>query len=141
MIALRRCKKSSGAHRLDDNKDAGQAAITNTTGGEPEATGKALPTGSKIGEFEIIRVLGEGGFGLVSRAFDQTLHRHVAIKEYFPASYAVRRDAQTITALSPNHLDTYRAGMASFIEEARPLARSENPARRTALSHWEGSGA
>jgi TPR repeat protein/serine/threonine protein kinase len=133
-------QKSSGAYRLDDNKDAGQAAITNTSGGEPEATGKALPTGAKIGEFEIIRVLGEGGFGIVYLAFDQTLHRHVAIKEYFPASYAVRRDGQTITALSPNHVDTYRAGMASFIEEARLLARFEHPALVKVLRYWEANG-
>ena len=125
---------------MDEPKDAGQAAISNTSSGAPEAAGKALPTGAKIGEFEIIRVLGEGGFGIVYLAFDQTLHRHVAIKEYFPASYAVRRDAQTITALSPNHLDTYRAGMASFIEEARLLARFEHPALLKVLRYWEANG-
>ena len=125
---------------MDSEKDAGQAAITNTSGGQPEAVGKALPTGARIAEFEIIRVLGEGGFGIVYLAFDQLLHRHVAIKEYFPSSYAVRRDAQTITALSPSHEDTYRAGMASFIEEARLLARFEHPSLLKVLRYWESNG-
>lgn len=125
---------------MDSEKDAGQAAITNTSSGQPEAVGKALPTGARIAEFEIIRVLGEGGFGIVYLAFDQLLHRHVAVKEYFPSSYAVRRDAQTITALSPSHEDTYRAGMASFIEEARLLARFEHPALLKVLRYWESNG-
>jgi serine/threonine protein kinase len=135
--ALQVCGEAQG---LDDQKDTGQAAITTTSSGEPEAVGKALPTGAALGEFQIVRVLGEGGFGIVYLAFDQTLHRHVAIKEYFPATYAVRRDAQTITALSPNHADTYRAGMASFIEEARLLARFEHPALLKVLRYWEGNG-
>jgi len=125
---------------LDDNKDAGQAAITTSSSGEPEGSGKALPSGARLAEFEIIRVLGEGGFGIVYLAFDQQLHRHVAIKEYFPSSYAVRRDEQTITALSPNHVETYRAGMASFIEEARLLARFEHPALVKVLRYWEANG-
>ena len=125
---------------MDDPKDAAQSAISTTSSGAPGAAGKALPTGARLGEFEIIRVLGEGGFGIVYLAFDQTLHRHVAIKEYFPASYAVRRDEQTITALSPSHADTYRAGMASFIEEARLLARFEHPALVKVLRYWEDNG-
>jgi serine/threonine protein kinase len=130
----------SGGPQLDSEKDAGQAAVTNASGGEPAAAGKALPTGARINEFEIIRVLGEGGFGIVYLAFDTLLHRHVAIKEYFPASYAVRRDEHTITALSPSHLETYRAGMASFIEEARLLARFEHPALVKVLRYWEAHG-
>jgi serine/threonine protein kinase len=135
-----RCTKRRGRHGLDDHKDTGQAAITNTSSGEPEGSGKALPAGARLAEFEIIRMLGEGGFGIVYLAFDQQLHRHVAIKEYFPSSYAVRRDEQTITALSPNHVETYRAGMASFIEEARLLARFEHPALVKVLRYWEANG-
>ena len=125
---------------LSNEKDDAQAAITANSSGQPEAIGKALPTGARIAEFEVIRVLGEGGFGIVYLAFDQLLHRHVAIKEYFPSSYAVRHDTQAITALSPNHVETYRAGMASFIEEARLLARFEHPALLKVLRYWEANG-
>ena len=42
----------------------------------------ALPAGSRLGEFEITDVIGEGGFGIVYSARDSSLDRIVAIKEY-----------------------------------------------------------
>ena len=49
---------------------------------------EALPHGTRFGEFEIIRVLGVGGFGVVYLANDYSLERQVALKEYMPASLA-----------------------------------------------------
>ena len=48
----------------------------------------ALPSGARLGEFEVLALLGVGGFGMVYQAFDHSLHRSVAIKEYMPASIA-----------------------------------------------------
>ena len=50
----------------------------------------ALPPGTRFGEFEILRVLGVGGFGIVYLAQDHSLEREVALKEYMPASLAAR---------------------------------------------------
>ena len=33
-----------------------------------------------LGHYEVLKVLGQGGFGVVMKAFDEKLHRHVAIK-------------------------------------------------------------
>ncbi len=38
----------------------------------------------RLGHYEILQVLGHGGFGIVLRAFDDTLHRVVAIKVLAP---------------------------------------------------------
>jgi serine/threonine protein kinase len=46
----------------------------------------ALSPGTRLDEFEIVRVLGTGGFGIVYLARDHVLLRDVAIKEYMPAA-------------------------------------------------------
>ena len=50
----------------------------------------ALPPGTRLGEFELLSLLGVGGFGIVYLAFDHALEREVAVKEYMPASLAGR---------------------------------------------------
>jgi len=50
----------------------------------------ALPVGTMLGEFEILDLIGEGGFGIVYLAQDHSLHRKVALKEYMPALLASR---------------------------------------------------
>ena len=52
--------------------------------------GNMLPVGFYLGEFEIVKVLGEGGFGIVYLADDHSLDRRVALKEYMPSSLAQR---------------------------------------------------
>jgi hypothetical protein len=52
--------------------------------------GNMLPIGFYLGEFEIVKVLGEGGFGIVYLADDHSLGRRVALKEYMPSSLAQR---------------------------------------------------
>jgi serine/threonine protein kinase len=54
--------------------------------GDVSGNANALAKGTRLSEFEIERVLGEGGFAIVYLAFDHSLHRRVALKEYLPAS-------------------------------------------------------
>jgi serine/threonine protein kinase len=57
----------------------------------PSATASsAMPSGTRLGEFEITGVVGEGGFGIVYSARDSSLDRIVAIKEYLPSAFANR---------------------------------------------------
>lgn len=37
-----------------------------------------------LGHYEVLQLLGQGGFGIVFKAFDEKLHRHVAIKVLSP---------------------------------------------------------
>lgn len=99
----------------------------------------ALPTGSRLGEFEIECVLGVGGFGIVYRAFDHALERRVAVKEYMPAALATRGQEQRVALRSAQHAETFQLGLRSFINEARLLARFDHPALVKVYRFWEAN--
>lgn len=82
----------------------------------------ALPPGAKIGRYEVVSVLGQGGFGITYQARDQQLHRDVAIKEYLPTSLAVRHDGITVLPRSTKVAEDFTWGRERFIAEGRTLA-------------------
>jgi hypothetical protein len=106
----------------------------------PVAEHDALPAGTRLAEFEIERVLGVGGFGIVYLAFDQALQRQVAIKEYMPAALAARGQGLGVSLRSASHAETFALGLRSFINEARLLARFDHPALVKVYRFWEDHG-
>ena len=89
-----------------------------------ELRGVLLP-GTKLRGYELTSVLGQGAFGITYRAIDSTLHREVAIKEYLPATLALREGRTTVLPRSPDHAQQFAWGRDRFLEEARTLARLE----------------
>ncbi|MDO9004561.1 MAG: serine/threonine-protein kinase [Aquabacterium sp.] len=106
----------------------------------PVAEHDALPTGTRLGEFEIERVLGVGGFGIVYLAFDHALERQVAIKEYMPVALAARGQGLGVSLRAASHAETFALGLRSFINEARLLARFDHPALVKVYRFWEEHG-
>lgn len=100
----------------------------------------AMPGGTRLGEFEITGVIGEGGFGIVYSARDSSLDRIVAIKEYLPSAFASRTTAGTVQVRSREHSKTFDAGLSSFINEARMLAKFSHPGLVEVFRFWEGNG-
>jgi serine/threonine protein kinase len=102
-------------------------------------TGSAncLPIGTRLAEFEITGVVGEGGFGNVYLAFDHSLQRTVAIKEYMPVALASRGADNAILVQAKRHKETFETGMNSFINEARLLAQFDHPALIKVYRFWE----
>ncbi len=100
----------------------------------------SLPIGTRVAEFEIREVVGEGGFGIVYLAFDHSLQRTVAIKEYMPSALAARATDNTVTVRSKRHAEAFGAGLRSFINEARLLAQFDHPALVKVYRFWESHG-
>jgi hypothetical protein len=100
----------------------------------------ALPAGARLGEFEILRVLGVGGFGIVYLALDHALDRQVAIKEYMPATLAARGDGSHVSLRSSSHAETFAVGLKSFVNEAKLLARFDHPSLVKVYRFWEQHG-
>ncbi|MDP9603815.1 UNVERIFIED_ORG: serine/threonine protein kinase [Variovorax paradoxus] len=99
-----------------------------------------LPVGSRLAEFEVTRVIGQGGFGVVYEAWDHTLERVVAIKEYLPTSLSTRQNDGTVVPLSERHRETFDLGMRSFINEARLLAQFDHPSLLKVYRFWQEKG-
>jgi serine/threonine protein kinase len=97
-----------------------------------------LPEGTRIRDYQITGLIGEGGFGIVYLAFDVSLQRRVAIKEYLPSSMASRANASmAVLVKSARHQETFALGLKSFLNEARLLARFDHPSLVKVYRFWE----
>ena len=80
---------------------------------------RELAPGTRLEQYEIIRVLGSGGFGITYLAKDLFLNRNVVIKENFPSRYSYR-DPLTghIRPNNEHDLENYTWALKSFLSEA-----------------------
>ncbi|BAV34764.1 hypothetical protein SCL_2487 [Sulfuricaulis limicola] len=102
-----------------------------------------LPVGSRLGEYTIQSVLGHGGFGITYLAHDNNLNSLVAIKEYFPESYAERGENSTIhprTGGDGSDAEIYQWGLQEFLKEAQALARFKHNYIVRVLRYLEANG-
>jgi serine/threonine protein kinase len=112
---------------------------THRDGGAGNAP-NALGPGFDLREFEIERVIGEGGFSIVYLAIDRQLVRRIAIKEYMPSALAVRTHDLAIVPKSERLRETFEAGLRSFVNEARLLAQFDHPSLVKVYRFWEERG-
>jgi non-specific serine/threonine protein kinase len=96
-----------------------------------------LPVGTVLGDFKITGVIGEGGFGIVYLAYEATLDRTVAIKEYLPSSIAGRTGNQSVMVRSQLNTNAFSSGLRNFLREAQLLARFSHPAMVEVHRVWE----
>jgi serine/threonine protein kinase len=115
-------------------------AVAGEAGRAKTPRNDALPPGTRLGEFEIVRVLGAGGFGIVYLALDHSLLRQVAIKEYMPSEFARRSGDSQVSVCAPSHAATFATGLRSFIKEAQLLASFDHPSLLKVHRFWEDNG-
>jgi serine/threonine protein kinase len=84
-----------------------------------------LAAGTLLHSYQLISVLGQGGFGVTYLARDTKLDREVAIKEYLPTSLALREDGTMVLPRSLDLAEEFAWGRERFLDEARTLAKLE----------------
>jgi peptidoglycan hydrolase-like protein with peptidoglycan-binding domain len=101
----------------------------------------ALSAGRTIGRYEVVSVLGQGGFGITYRARDSQLGREVAVKEYLPLALAVRQDGTTVLPRSTSAAEDFTWGRERFVAEGRTLASLQDaPAIVRVFDFLEANG-
>ena len=127
----------------DDDESTVTGPVTGAGGASEFAPSSSmsvhtLPEGTRLRDYKITGLIGEGGFGIVYLAFDVSLQRRVAIKEYLPASMASRANASNaVIVKSERHQETFALGLKSFLNEARLLARFDHPSLVKVYRFWE----
>ncbi len=114
---------------LEDARSAARALPSHT-----------LPLGTRLRDYEITGLAGEGTCSIVYLGWDHSLQRKVAVKEYMPAAIAARVTGAPTIVSPERHVDTFRAGLAGFVDEARLLARFDHPSLAKVYRFWEENG-
>lgn len=126
---IRMLQLDDRAHLLDESVDTLAARLID----QADEDVQDLPAGTRVGDYQILGVLGRGGMGVVYRARDTRLDRLAALK-CIPASHlsdaATQRmeaEARAASALDhPNIATIYHVGTAA---DGRPFI---------AMAHYDG---
>ena len=89
-----------------------------------------LQTGTLLhqGEYRILSVLGQGGFGITYLGLQQGLERRVAIKEFFMKDLCNRNEGDSqVSVLSEGARQQVDRFRQKFVKEAKTLAALDNP--------------
>ena len=81
---------------------------------------EALPVETRIRSYQVDRVIGQGGFGIVYQATHVDLETVVAIKEYFPKQLT-RRHNGLVQPSQTDHQAPFEDGLERFLREAKRL--------------------
>ncbi|MBQ3525492.1 MAG: SEL1-like repeat protein [Akkermansia sp.] len=104
--------------------------------------GVALPAGLELGDYRILRHLGQGGFGITYLVEDMQSGEQLVLKENMPTFCAYRNDnTLTVQPLTPGECaENYRHTLTRFVQEARILARLHHPNIVRVLRAFEALG-
>lgn len=106
----------------------------------PASPQAALPPGTLLAEYELLSVIGQGGFGIVYLAWDRVLECRFAIKEYMPSTIALRDGDSHVSLKLASDREIFEIGLRSFVNEAQLLASFDHPALVKVYRFWKANG-
>jgi len=92
----------------------------------PQNQAHHLAVGTMLrGRYQLGRVLGQGGFGITYMAWDNLMHKTVAVKEFFPNGTVFRRNTQSpaVECINPDMVPHYEYSKTRFLREASALVK------------------
>ena len=102
--------------------------------------GHTLPLRTRLRDYEITGLIGEGTTSIVYLAWDHSLQRKVAVKEFMPTSMAARLTGEPAIVTPERHVDTFKTGLAAFVNEGRLPAKFDHPSLAKVYRFWEENG-
>ena len=80
------------------------------------------------GKYRILKVLGQGGFGITYLAIQVRLDRKVAIKEFFMKNFCERNETTSqVTLGTAGSRETVNSCREKFLKEAKHIAKLDHP--------------
>ncbi len=107
---------------------------------KPRVDAAALPSGHRVFEYRIDKMLGGGGFGLTYLAHDVNLELPVALKEYYPGDLATRSADSSVHVRAAEGTKQFNWGLERFLDEARALASFRHPNIVRVLRYFKENG-
>ena len=98
-----------------------------------------LPIGSKLEEFEVVSILGQGGFGITYKVKDKS-GKFMAIKEYMPSMIATRSQNKTTLTCIANKDNDFEWGLKRFIGEVELLKKLNHIYIVKAYKYFQANG-
>lgn len=90
----------------------------------------SLSIGSTLqnGKYEIVKVLGQGGFGIIYLATHYILEKQMAIKEFFPKDFCDRDSDTSYISLGMSSLTELVAKLrVKFVKETKNIVKLSHP--------------
>ncbi len=78
-------------------------------------------------KYQVIKVLGQGGFGITYLAENTMLEKRVALKEFFPKELCGRDNTSHLTLGTQNNAETVERLRERFLKEAKNIAKLDHP--------------
>jgi serine/threonine protein kinase/TolB-like protein len=101
----------------------------------------ALAEGTLVNGYQIVSVLGTGGFGITYLAEEKNLgNRQVAIKEYLPSQFAGREADDSVCPHSDEAKATFDWGLDRFLKEAVLLSSLRHPSIVDVFTAFKANG-